>query len=116
MSTDEKNTNMPALRAVKSTETNPQGYPLYPVKDDIYEQSKEEVNLDPEDISKLKTPNSNGSKNEKAFEEDVSGNDLDIPGAELDDDDEMIGSEDEENNHYSLGGDPMNDPEADNGE
>jgi hypothetical protein len=30
---------------------------------------------------------------------------LDIPGADLDDDNESIGSEDEENNYYSLGGD-----------
>ena len=33
----------------------------------------------------------------------VSGSDLDIPGAELDDDNEDIGEEDEENNSYSLG-------------
>jgi hypothetical protein len=31
--------------------------------------------------------------------------DLDIPGAELDDQEENIGEEDEENNYYSLGGD-----------
>jgi hypothetical protein len=31
--------------------------------------------------------------------------DLDIPGAELDDEQENIGEEDEENNYYSLGGD-----------
>lgn len=31
--------------------------------------------------------------------------DLDIPGAELDDENEVIGEEDEENNYYSLGGD-----------
>ena len=40
--------------------------------------------------------------------------DLDIPGAELDDDLEIIGSEDEENNYYSLGGDNHNDLEEDN--
>jgi hypothetical protein len=34
---------------------------------------------------------------------DFSGKDLDVPGAELDDDDEDIGSEDEENNAYSRG-------------
>jgi hypothetical protein len=31
--------------------------------------------------------------------------DLDVPGAELDDEEESIGEEDEENNYYSLGGD-----------
>lgn len=33
------------------------------------------------------------------------GNDLDVPGGELDDDNETIGEEDEENNYYSLGSD-----------
>ena len=36
---------------------------------------------------------------------DMSGDDLDIPGAELDDANEIIGEEDEENNNYSIGGD-----------
>lgn len=35
--------------------------------------------------------------------DDVSGSDLDVPGAELDDNNEAIGEEDEENNDYSLG-------------
>ena len=35
----------------------------------------------------------------------VGGDDLDIPGAELDNQNEEIGEEDEENNYYSLGGD-----------
>lgn len=37
--------------------------------------------------------------NEKAG---LSGSDLDVPGSELDDDEEKIGEEDEENNSYSL--------------
>ena len=36
---------------------------------------------------------------------DFAGEDLDIPGTELDDANEEVGSEDEENNPYSLGGD-----------
>ena len=36
---------------------------------------------------------------------DFDGKDLDIPGRGADDDQEDIGSEDEENNHYSLGND-----------
>lgn len=42
---------------------------------------------------------------------DFSAQDLDIPGSELDDDKEEIGSEDEENNSYSLGGDNHEDLE-----
>ena len=40
--------------------------------------------------------------NEGGFGQDLSGNDLDVPGAEDDDTDEAIGEEDEENNSYSL--------------
>jgi hypothetical protein len=36
---------------------------------------------------------------------DFSGDDLDIPGSEQDDAQERVGSEDEENNSYSLGSD-----------
>lgn len=40
--------------------------------------------------------------NEKSSATDVSGNDLDVPGSELDDANEAIGEEDEENNSYSI--------------
>ncbi|MFT3979164.1 MAG: hypothetical protein QM687_01755 [Ferruginibacter sp.] len=39
---------------------------------------------------------------------------LDVPGAELDNADELIGEEDEENNYYSLGGDNHEDLEETN--
>jgi hypothetical protein len=65
-----------------------------------------------ENIRKIK----DGRNNEKEFSEDVSGDDLDIPGAELDDEDEAVGSEDEENNYYSIGGDNHNDLDEDKGE
>lgn len=40
---------------------------------------------------------------------DFAGDDLDIPGAELDDEREATGNEDEENNPYSLGSDKHED-------
>jgi len=40
---------------------------------------------------------------------DMAGKDLDVPGSELDDDNEAIGNEDEENNTYSIGGDRLED-------
>jgi hypothetical protein len=40
---------------------------------------------------------------------DFAGEDLDVPGSELDDDSESIGTEDEENNNYSLGSDKHED-------
>ena len=39
--------------------------------------------------------------NEKSGANDLSGEDLDVPGSELDDLDEALGEEDEENNNYS---------------
>ena len=88
--------------------------PVYPPGDDIYNKNKKEEDIDPEDTLKNKVPNpgEHGS-NEKDFEDDVSGEDLDIPGAELDDDEEAIGSEDEENNYYSIGGDGHDNLEED---
>ena len=45
---------------------------------------------------------------------DFGGDDLDVPGVEDDNADEKIGSEDEENNLYSLGGDRHEDAEDEN--
>jgi len=83
-----------------------EGIPVYPASEDIYRQSKEEPDIDPENITAVKLPN----------ETDTAENDLDIPGAELDDDEEIIGSEDEENNYYSIGGDDHNELDEDKGE
>ncbi|WP_462251153.1 hypothetical protein [Ferruginibacter sp.] len=91
----------------------------YPAKEDIYNKFLKEEAVDPEDISKIKEYNEENEiekNNEKDFSEDVSGSDLDIPGGELDDEQEAIGNEDEENNYYSLGGDNHNDLEEDKGE
>ena len=93
------------------------GYPLYPASDDIYHQNKEEQDIDPENVNKKKSANEkSNTKNEKSFKEDPTGGDLDVPGSELDDEQEKVGSEDEENNLYSLGGDDHNDLEEDKGD
>ena len=50
-----------------------------------------------------------GERVEPGNEEDKNasplGQDLDVPGADLDNAEEEIGSEDEENNYYSIAGD-----------
>jgi hypothetical protein len=81
------------------------GYPTYPPDEDIYSKAKQETEIDPEEVTRLKENEELRNGNIKDFEDDVTGVDLDIPGVELDDDAEIIGSEDEENNLYSLGGD-----------
>ena len=83
------------------------GDPEYSAKDDIYNRAKKEEDIDPDDGFIIK------GKKEKQFKDD---DDLDVPGAELDDEDEEIGEEDEENNYYSLGGDNHDDLEEDKGD
>ena len=100
--TDLKN---PETEITKGT-NNLSGYPVYPAKDDIYNKDIEEEEINPEDVSKIKMRDAKpGKRNEKEFDEDLTGDDLDIPGSESDDEMEIIGSEDEENNYYSLGDD-----------
>ena len=115
MKQKDNNASLSAKQAENKEKNNLSGYPLYPTEEDIYNKWKEEKELDPEDITKKKVPNDKvGTTNEKDFNDDRSGSDLDIPGSESDDQQENIGSEDEENNYYSIGGDSHNDLEEDN--
>jgi|SRR5687767_1239741 len=118
-----------------SQNPEPEGYPLYPPSEDIYARFKEEQNIDPEDITRTKEPIEPPDNFEEEgldpvleelgllkeldeleiLNEDIMGQDLDIPGSELDDDLEEIGNEDEENNYYSIGGDNHHDLEEDDG-
>ncbi|HET6555912.1 MAG TPA: hypothetical protein VFG54_01270 [Prolixibacteraceae bacterium] len=92
-------------------------YPVYPPSEDIYSNYTKEEEVDIEQpfivkttIDKLKSvPKEN-------IEDNLNGNSLDIPGAELDDYEEYIGSEDEENNYYSLGGDNHENLDENNGD
>ena len=118
MKNKDKQTNMPAQQANKERKIDLPGYSLYPSGEDIFSKSKEEGNINPEDISRTKELSENdrpGKNNEKDFSDDVSGGDLDVPGSELDDAQEKNGSEDEENNYYSLGGDGHTELDEDKG-
>ena len=70
------------------------GYPHQAPGEDIYNQEKEEKEIDPETLRRKESPDD---------QDNIPG--LDVPGTEDDDVQENIGSEDEENNYYSLGGD-----------
>lgn len=78
--------------------------------DDDEERSESDVTdedlqaLGPKDLSLDMGEDEQLLKN-RVWPVDMAGKDLDVPGAELDDKSEDIGSEDEENNSYSLGGD-----------
>lgn len=94
---------------------DPKGYPLYPESEDIYENLQQEEDINPEDVSKQKASNSTNAFRRKELDNLYNAEDLDVPGSELDDAQEAIGSEDEENNYYSLGGDDHDDLEEDGG-
>ena len=101
-------------RPHREEDENLTGYPSYPSTEDIYGKYHKAGNISPEEPSKIKKTVSNpGSKNQKDYTDDLTGDDLDVPGSELYDDTEMRGDEDEENNYYSLGGDNHNDLEED---
>jgi len=105
----EQNTNPFDIMRINEEKDHLREYPLYPDEEDIYIKSKEEDEIDPEDTSKTKNTEMDVSSYDDNDEDNESGNELDIPGSELDDEQEMAGSEDEENNYYSLGGDDHND-------
>ncbi|WP_202182966.1 hypothetical protein [Chitinophaga solisilvae] len=105
------------------------GYPEYPAGDDIMSKGNRnnEVDIDMDEVTgsfrhnselppaKKKSPRKSDEQ-EETWRQDKTGDDLDVPGAELDDEEEAIGEEDEENNLYSIGGDRHEDLEEDNGE
>jgi hypothetical protein len=114
-----ENKKRPGWKTGGEKKDNIIGYPLYPASEDIYIQDQEEKDINPEDVSKIKESieNENIETDQEQFSSnDLFSADLDIPGSELDDEQENIGNEDEENNYYSLGGDDHDDLEEDKGE
>ena len=69
-----------------------------------------EEGSDDEDLARATLDNKDNDGEELNESIDLSGSDLDVPGSEFDDDNEMIGEEDEENNYYSQGSE-MENPE-----
>ena len=81
---------------------------VYPASDDIYNTFRKVDENNPEEVTTLKegsetyTDEAGNTENSK---NDLIGSNLDVPGSELDDQQENAGNEDEENNYYSRGGD-----------
>ncbi|HLT87931.1 MAG TPA: hypothetical protein VKZ57_10090 [Sphingobacterium sp.] len=84
-------------RSEEEKEKDLPGYPHYPEDEDIFEQEERIL--------------SDKVGQEEEGREPSLDEGLDVPGSELDDTQEDIGSEDEENNYYSLGGDNHEDLE-----
>ncbi|MEO7802242.1 MAG: hypothetical protein ABIR81_09590 [Ginsengibacter sp.] len=86
--------------------------PVLPEDDaeDIDDPETAAANLTEDDLIALGEDDSSVPKNPV-----LDGEDLDIPGAEDDNSNEVIGEEDEENNYYSIGGDAHENLEEDRG-
>ena len=80
------------------------GYPTYPADEDIMNR-KDRSSLDVDKVTGSARINNELDREENDDLSELEEEDLDVPGSELDDENESIGEEDEENNYYSLGGD-----------
>lgn len=107
------------ISAEKDDEVNPEAItPEVITPEVVIDSSSENENeVSEEDLAALgpKDLSMDGGDDEQLAHRtspvDFAGSDLDVPGSELDDESEAVGSEDEENNSYSLGGDDHNDLE-----
>ncbi len=77
--------------------------PGYPPKDDIYEVGTKMDSPALDQSATIENVDDSGIK--KELKNNRMGEQLDVPGSELDDAAEDTGNEDEENNYYSIGGD-----------
>lgn len=80
--------------------------------DDLNIRPGTEADVNEDDLAILNSTNDEIGVPQNVSSEELN-TDLDIPGSELDDDNESIGEEDEENNYYSLGGDRHESQEED---
>lgn len=97
---------------IKGAKEKLPGYKPYPDSEDIFAKDKE-TDIDPELLAE--SPDLPIDEESLKKQAAILSGGLDVPGAELDDDDEAKGAEDEENNYYSLGGDNHVDLEEDKG-
>ena len=81
-------------------------------KEDVELQMGNESDVNEDDLVALNATNAEIGTPQNVSNDDLNM-DLDVPGSELDDENELIGEEDEENNYYSLGGDRHESQEED---
>ena len=73
-------------------------------EDDLDLRTGNDADVNSDDLAALNSTDAEIGRPQNVSNEDLN-TDLDVPGSELDDEDEARGEEDEENNYYSLGGD-----------
>ncbi|MEJ7626342.1 MAG: hypothetical protein WKF35_05735 [Ferruginibacter sp.] len=89
----------------KKSDLTESGNDISPVERDLLDDSMDnsltEDNINLKRSALDNTDNDGELLNEGSMADDISGEDLDVPGSEDDDENEMLGEEDEENNSYS---------------
>jgi len=115
MKNNENDSTKTIQEIVNKLNSGSEGYPVYPESEDIYNKFKKEKKIDPEDITKTKELVIVRKENVEDFSEAVIINDLDIPGFESEEIEEVAGIEDEENNYLSQEENDHIEPEEDLG-
>ena len=79
--------------------------PIHAVQEKRYNRDSDE-DMDPEGLIEMELDHKlPGNWNEMDFSKNGTGNDRDVQGADLDDEEEAIGSVDDGKNYYCIGGD-----------
>ena len=95
-----------------STNQNTEANRPQATDDDLELQEGTEADVDDDDLAVLNSTDAEIGRPQNVSNEEIDTG-LDIPGSELDDENEELGEEDEENNYYSLGGDRHESQEED---
>jgi hypothetical protein len=117
MNNNEDNYKLPVKQIDNEVIEKRKGFLLYLNNEDLFNKFQIEDNTNPDDLSDIDISSDIiENDNERDLDSELMGDNLDVPGSELDDQEENIGSEDEENNYYSIGGENHDSLEEDKGE
>ncbi len=94
------NKNLPNSGSGNEQKISLEGYPQFPIKEDIEDKPNRKKHKNTDSENSFGRESKVGTHTDEVFGNDIFGDDLEIPGSELDDQQEEIGSEDEENNYY----------------
>jgi len=96
MEKDEFNSNQRLQPVVNKMYHEPEGYPLYPEKEDIYTKFKKEKRIDPEAITQYKGTEIIGFSKEEIFNDDSTDREFIVDESESDGLSEYLEIDDEE--------------------
>jgi len=102
MKKNEFNSNQRLQQDLNEFYRDPEGYPLYPEKEDIYTKFKKEKRIDPEAITQFKENGIVGINKEEDFNVESTDSEIDIDESESDNRSESMENDDEENFYSGL--------------